>query len=190
MVDNFLGKELIDFSPGASGAAVAFVIVGALSFIIIQVYTAMTVADVAGIPSNANGATTPAVSSAELRPVRASELSVANGEDGCPIYIAVADPFSSQVTVFDMALGRDFYGPGGPYHVFAGRNATYGLAKSSVDPKDVEGDITTLTATERDTHAQWYAKYDSKYAKVGYLVGDGEADMGGSTSPGESKKDA
>lgn len=191
MVESLLAQDLVNFAPGATGAVLAFVIVGALSFVVLQVYTAMTVADVPGNTPNGNvGTSAASPAGGDMRPVRASELSVANGEDGSPIYIAVEDPFSSQITVFDMASGRDFYGPGGPYHVFAGRNATCGLAKSSVDPSLVEGDVTSLTATEKDTHAQWYAKYESKYPKVGYLVQDGEMGTAGIAPSGESKKNA
>lgn len=78
--------------------------------------------------------------------------------------------------MFDVSKGSDFYGPGSPYHVFAGRNATHGLAKSSVDPSKVHGDLSKLTASERDTHMQWFAKYTSKYPQVGFLVDD---DVGG-----------
>lgn len=45
------------------------------------------------------------------------------GEDGAPIYIGLLG------TVFDVSKGASFYGKGGAYHVFAGRDATVGLAK-------------------------------------------------------------
>lgn len=124
--------------------------------------------------------------------VTESQLKEATGEDGKPVYIAVKDPFSSSVTVFDMSGGSDFYGPGGPYHVFAGKNATHGLAKSSVDAAKVYGDLDKLTESEKDTHMQWYQKYQSKYPVVGNLVADdSKADEDvASTITTESKKDA
>lgn len=124
--------------------------------------------------------------------VTESQLKDATGEDDKPLYIAVKDPFGSSVTVFDVSGGSDFYGPGGPYHVFAGKNATHGLAKSSTDAAKVYGDLDKLTESEKDTHMQWYQKYESKYPVVGNLVGDDskpDEDIA-STITTESKKDA
>lgn len=124
--------------------------------------------------------------------VTESELKEATGEDGKRLYIAVKDPFSASVTVFDVSSGADFYGPGGPYHVFVGKNATHGLAKSSTDPEKAIGDLSTLTESEKDTHLQWYSKYMEKYPIVGNLVPDGTNPDGdaASTLTTESKKDA
>lgn len=113
------------------------------------------------------------------RPVTYSELSKARGEEGQPLYIAVKNPFGYETTVFDVSSGKDFYGPGSGYHLFAGRDATYGLARSCLDPSKVEGDLSTLTAMEKDTHVQWYNKYSSKYPVVGFLVPDGYTSMDG-----------
>lgn len=81
-----------------------------------------------------------------------------------------------------MESGRDFYGVGSSYHVFVGRDATYGLATSSLDSKSFNGDISTLSEMQKDTHLQWYNKYTSKYPVVGFLVPDDYADS--------SKKDS
>lgn len=106
------------------------------------------------------------------RLVTFSELREAKGEEGKALFIAVKDPFGTDITVFDVSSGKDFYGPGGPYHMFAGQNATYGLAKSSTDPSQVNGNLSTLSMSEKDTHAGWYSKYMSKYPVVGKLVPD------------------
>lgn len=167
----------MEFSPIAGGALIAFVIVGALSFAILQLYTTMTVAGTeatASSSSRAAGVDTARAEKPAGRPVRASELSVANGDDGAPIYMGVKDPYSSRVVVFDMSKGRDFYGPGGPYNCFAARDATCGLAKSSLEPSALEGKASDLTASEQETHIQWYTKYMEKYDVVGWLVRDGD----------------
>jgi len=36
-------------------------------------------------------------------------------------------------SVYDVTLGAHFYGPGGPYGNFAGRDASRGLSKGSFD---------------------------------------------------------
>lgn len=174
-------------------------IVGALSFVVLQAYFQFTAQRARPSSSTSRDERrTGETGGMSSRAVRSSELSIANGEDGAPIYIGVKDPFSDEITVFDMSSASDFYGPGGPYHIFAGRHATHGLAKSSVSPADVEGNLSALSAHERDTHMQWYAKYSSKYPKVGYLLADGAAEHASSESfhsatanlSQETKKDA
>lgn len=152
---------------------VVFVVVGALSFAALRVLRARAPAT----SSQTNG-TAPESDEKKpaLRPVTRAELSAATGETGCELYIAVKDPYSDLVTVFDVSPGVGFYGPGGSYHVFAGKDATHGLAKSSIDPAMATGDISKLTAVEKDTHMQWYAKYISKYRQVGWLVDEGATD--------------
>ena len=124
------------------------------------------------------------------RPVTESELAAATGGNGKSLFVAVKDPHADRVSVFDVASGSDFYGPGGPYHLFAGKNATHGLALSSTKPEEVTGDLSKLTASQKDTHMQWYEKYVSKYPIVGYLVPDGYVQEEQSSLSMESKKDA
>ncbi|KAJ9649522.1 Dihydrodipicolinate synthase [Coniosporium tulheliwenetii] len=65
-----------------------------------------------------------------------------NGTNGQPVYLAVRG------RVFDVSPGRNFYGPGGPYANFAGRDASRGLACGSFDEDmltgDLEGPLDTL----------------------------------------------
>ncbi|TQB68572.1 hypothetical protein MPDQ_003194, partial [Monascus purpureus] len=58
-----------------------------------------------------------------------------NGEDGKPVYLAVRG------RVFDVTPGRNFYGPGGPYENFAGRDASRGLACQSFDEEMLTKDL-------------------------------------------------
>ncbi|GJQ11432.1 hypothetical protein GpartN1_g3223.t1 [Galdieria partita] len=97
------------------------------------------------------------------------ELRSYNGENGKPIYIAVQGPFDETPSVFDVSRGRDFYGPGGPYHVFAGKNASRGLAKTSTDPDDVEGPLEDLSESQKDALSQWYLRFMEKYENIGHL---------------------
>lgn len=173
------GADLLQYAPVATGAFVAFVVVGALSLVIVQLYAGMGGGEGSGgtgaRPSGGAAATADARRPAG-RPIRASELSVANGDDGAPIYLALKDPYAPRTVVFDMSKGADFYGPGGPYHLFAGRDATCGLAKSSLDASALDGDVADLTAQEQETHIQWFTKFAGKYDEVGWLVKDGEPD--------------
>src|SRR6185437_15566101 len=65
-----------------------------------------------------------------------------NGTNGQPVYLAVRG------RVFDVSAGRNFYGPGGPYENFAGRDASRGLASHSFDEdmltKDLDGPLDPL----------------------------------------------
>ena len=94
-----------------------------------------------------------------------------NGENGMPVYLAVRGK------VFDVTPRSNFYGPGGPYANFAGRDASRGLACHSFDEemltKDLEGpldDLKDLGPTEMETLQGWDEQFSSKYWVVGKLV--------------------
>ena len=88
-----------------------------------------------------------------------------------PVYIGVRGQ------VFDVTPGRNFYGPGGPYENFAGRDATRGLACGSFDEdmltKDLEGpldDLKDLGPDEMESLKGWEERFTEKYVIVGKLV--------------------
>lgn len=98
-----------------------------------------------------------------------------NGEKGAPVYLAVRG------RVFDVSSGRNFYGPGGPYENFAGRDASRGLACGSFDEsmltKDLEGPLDTLSdlgPDELESLRGWEERFESKYLVVGQLVPVGQ----------------
>ncbi|KAI4378147.1 hypothetical protein MLD38_015669 [Melastoma candidum] len=62
-----------------------------------------------------------------------------------------------------------FYGPGGPYALFAGKDASRALAKMSFEEKDLTGDISGLGPFELDALQDWEYKFMSKYVKVGTI---------------------
>ncbi|OZJ04034.1 hypothetical protein BZG36_03574 [Bifiguratus adelaidae] len=78
--------------------------------------------------------------------------------------------------VYDASLGRNFYGPDGPYGNFAGRDASRGLAKNSFDLdmlSDVNGPIDKLedlTGDEWESLRGWEMHFKNKYLLVGKLV--------------------
>ncbi|EDW86403.2 uncharacterized protein Dwil_GK15245 [Drosophila willistoni] len=78
--------------------------------------------------------------------------------------------------VFDVSKGRRFYGPGGPYATFAGRDASRNLATFSVqaNDKDDYDDLSDLSAVEMDSVREWEMQFTEKYDLVGKLLRKGE----------------
>jgi membrane-associated progesterone receptor component len=98
-----------------------------------------------------------------------------NGLDGEPVYLAV------NRRVFDVSAGRHFYGPGGPYANFAGRDASRGLACGSFDEdmltKNLDGpldELKDLDAEQVEALREWEEKFEGKYLVVGKLVAVGK----------------
>jgi membrane-associated progesterone receptor component len=88
-----------------------------------------------------------------------------------PVYLAVRG------RVFDVSPGRNFYGPGGPYANFAGRDASRGLACGSFDEEmlteDLNGPLDRLEdlgAEEMEAMRGWEERFSEKYLVVGKLV--------------------
>ncbi|KAL9051758.1 MAG: hypothetical protein Q9162_005810 [Coniocarpon cinnabarinum] len=103
------------------------------------------------------------------------ELLPNDGNNGNPVYLAIRG------RVFDVTSGRNFYGPGGPYENFAGRDASRGLACGSFDEdmltKDLQGpldDLKGLGDEEMDALRGWEERFEEKYLIVGKLVPVGE----------------
>ncbi|KAH9909016.1 cytochrome b5 [Xylariomycetidae sp. FL2044] len=99
-----------------------------------------------------------------------------NGTNGMPVFLAVRG------RVFDVTSGRNFYGPGGPYENFAGRDASRGLAFHSFDEdmltKDLDGPLDKLDGLgpdELESLQGWEERFLSKYMVVGKLVAKDDA---------------
>jgi membrane-associated progesterone receptor component len=78
-----------------------------------------------------------------------------------------------------------FYGPGGPYALFAGREASRALALMSFDPRDLNGNLEGLSEPELEVLQDWEYKFMEKYVKVGQLVGTDQAVNGGEVQESE-----
>ncbi|CAA7389066.1 unnamed protein product [Spirodela intermedia] len=87
--------------------------------------------------------------------------------------------------IYDVSMSRMFYGPGGPYALFAGRDASRALALMSFDQNDLTGDLEGLSAAELDVLEDWELKFIEKYAKVGQLVPVKPAESAESAGSGE-----
>ncbi|CAN1267297.1 Membrane steroid-binding protein 2, partial [Linum perenne] len=100
----------------------------------------------------------------QLGEISEDELKQYDGSDPKkPLLMAI----KSQI--YDVSQSRMFYGPGGPYALFAGKDASRALAKMSFEDKDLTGDISGLGPFELDALQDWEYKFMSKYVKVGTI---------------------
>ncbi|XP_012547121.1 membrane-associated progesterone receptor component 2-like [Bombyx mandarina] len=77
--------------------------------------------------------------------------------------------------IFDVTRGNRFYGPGGPYAVFGGRDATRGLATFSVTaPEKDYDDLSDLNSMEMESVREWEEQFRENYDLVGRLLRPGE----------------
>ncbi|KAL3138698.1 hypothetical protein ABBQ32_006452 [Trebouxia sp. C0010 RCD-2024] len=81
-----------------------------------------------------------------------------------PLYFAVRSK------VYDVTEGRDFYGPGAGYHIFAGKEVSRALAKMSLVDEDCNDKLEDLTKHQLDTLGDWESKFQEKYKVVGKVV--------------------
>mmetsp|Transcript_44146 Transcript_44146/g.104490 ORF Transcript_44146/g.104490 Transcript_44146/m.104490 type:complete len:418 (+) Transcript_44146:88-1341(+) len=72
--------------------------------------------------------------------------------------------------VYDCSIGKEFFGPGGPYEMFAGRDGTYNLAVMSLKKKTLDQFEYKFDDDEKEALAEWIAYFDNRYgAPVGTL---------------------
>jgi membrane-associated progesterone receptor component len=90
-----------------------------------------------------------------------------DGYVAAPIYIGAGDK------VFDMSFGGvTFYGAGGPYQKFAGKDASRALAKMSLHDADLEtNDVSDVTEKQLNTLNDWIKTFEEKksYPVVGRM---------------------
>jgi len=87
--------------------------------------------------------------------------------------------------IFDVTKGKRFYGPGGPYAAFAGRDASRGLALFSVDASEEYDDLSDLNAMQKESVKEWETQFTEKYEYIGRLLRPGETSR--NYSDGESE---
>ncbi|XP_028293032.1 neudesin [Gouania willdenowi] len=86
-------------------------------------------------------------------------------EEHLPIYMAVKG------VVFDVTLGKEYYGKDAPYNALAGKDCTRAVAKMSLDPEDLTSDMTGLTKEDIDSlDSVFEGTYKAKYPIVGYTA--------------------
>jgi len=94
--------------------------------------------------------------------------------------------------VYDVTKGRKFYGPGGPYAAFGGRDASRGLATFNVTSSDTEeyDDLSDLDTMEMESVREWEMQFKEKYEYVGRLLRPGEEPNSYSDDEEESSESA
>lgn len=60
-------------------------------------------------------------------------------------------------TIFDVTRKSDVYGPGKSYNIFAGKDGSKGLGKSSLNPEDAVPDYSDLPENERKVLDDWFS---------------------------------
>lgn len=102
---------------------------------------------------------------AEERDYSLSEIAIYDGADPAkPLLIGIRGH------VYDVTHGKSFYGPGGPYGMFAGKDCTRALAKMAFDEELFTGDVDGLEPDELDKLDEWIEMFEGKYRRVGRLL--------------------
>ncbi|KAM7204105.1 Cytochrome b5-like heme/steroid binding domain containing protein [Rhypophila sp. PSN 637] len=97
-------------------------------------------------------------------PISLEALAEANGEEGKKCYVAIKG------IVYDVT-GNKAYQPGGSYHVFAGKDASHALAKTSTKPEDVKPEWKHLDDKEKGVLNDWVTFFSKRYNVVGVVEG-------------------
>ncbi|KAL8419090.1 hypothetical protein RB594_002337 [Gaeumannomyces avenae] len=84
--------------------------------------------------------------------------------------------------VYDVT-GNRAYQPGGAYHVFAGKDASRALAKSSTQAEDVSPEWKDLDEKEQGVLNDWITFFSKRYNVVGVI--DGADNLAEETVPKE-----
>ncbi|KAJ5578995.1 Cytochrome b5 [Penicillium hetheringtonii] len=99
------------------------------------------------------------------RPNFPEELSKCDGSDSSrPTLVAIKG------VVFDVTR-NSMYGASGSYKVFAGKDASRALAKSSLKPEDCVPDWYDLPEKEKTVLDEWYQFFSKRYNIVGKVEG-------------------
>ncbi|XP_012288066.1 membrane-associated progesterone receptor component 1 [Orussus abietinus] len=77
-------------------------------------------------------------------------------------------------SVYDVTKGSRFYGPGGIYAAFGGRDASRGLATFDVTGQDKYDDLSDLDTAQMNSVLEWEAQFKERYDYVGKLLKPGE----------------
>ena len=95
-------------------------------------------------------------------PISLEELATADGSNPDKVWVAIKG------TVFDVS-GNSSYVKGGSYNIFAGKDASRALAKSSVKPEDALPNWSDLSDKEKGVLNDWYTFFSKRYNIMGKI---------------------
>ncbi|KAI8914935.1 hypothetical protein PhCBS80983_g05158 [Powellomyces hirtus] len=113
-------------------------------------------------PDNSPGPDLPSAGTDVFTPASLAEFD--GKDDKKSVYVAIKG------TVFDVTKNRSSYCPGASYHMFAGKDASRALGKSSLNKADCVPDTSGLTEKELETLDKWESFYRKKYPIVGTVA--------------------
>ncbi|XP_026813428.1 neuferricin-like [Rhopalosiphum maidis] len=94
-----------------------------------------------------------------------TRLSRYNGVDGGKIYLSILG------IVFDVTEGRRFYGPGGSYSGFSGRDASRSFITGLFDEENLTDHVSDMDPNDLIGLDTWLNTYKKKYKEIGKLIG-------------------
>ncbi|KAI0535433.1 cytochrome b5-like heme/steroid binding domain-containing protein [Xylaria digitata] len=108
-------------------------------------------------------------------PITLEELAQANGAEGQKAYVAIKASYhhishAHLGKVYDVS-GNKAYRHGGTYNVFAGKDASRALAKSSKEPEDVQPEWRDLDEERQGVLNDWITFFSKRYNIVGVVQG-------------------
>lgn len=98
--------------------------------------------------------------------ITAEELRKYDGSEGSPgIYLALLGQ------VFDVTSGKDYYGPGGGYSFFSGKDASRAFVSGEFNDAGLTDDVEGLSYQDYIGLDEWSKFYRKDYKYVGKVVG-------------------
>ncbi|OAX41140.1 cytochrome b5 [Rhizopogon vinicolor AM-OR11-026] len=95
-------------------------------------------------------------------PFTLEQLKEFDGSDlSKPIYVSIKG------IIFDVTRKSDVYGPGKSYNIFAGKDGSKGLGKSSLNLEDAVPDYSDLPENEKKVLDDWFSFFQKRYNIVG-----------------------
>ncbi|KAI1425074.1 cytochrome b5-like heme/steroid binding domain-containing protein [Xylaria sp. FL1777] len=98
-------------------------------------------------------------------PITLEELAQADGAEGRKAYVAIKGK------VYDVTGNKAYEKPDGSYSIFAGKDASRALAKTSTKPEDVQPEWQDLNENEKRVLNDWVTFFSKRYNVVGVVAG-------------------